>query len=242
MKYVDITGKTFGQWTVLNTSGLSGKNYLIRCRCSCGTIKDVFKGNVVSGKSVSCGCKRNEETRKRETVHGMSKTLTYKTWASMINRCTNSNESCFKFYGGRGIRVCERWMDFVNFYNDMGEKPNGFSLDRIDPNGNYELNNCRWVSIKVQQRNKRNTVRAFFNGTSKSVAEWCEAFGIPYKLIISRMKKWNCSFDEAASRPVRKYLSRKSFTPIQDWSTPQVICPSSAESLRKQSVITSGKW
>jgi hypothetical protein len=107
-----------------------------------------------------CGCLKKKKKKRRKTRHGYTGTPTYRSWACMCQRCTNPNNDCYPWYGGRGIKVCKRWLTFKNFLADMGERPAGATLDRIDVNGNYEKNNCRWASAAVQARNKRsNTLR-----------------------------------------------------------------------------------
>ena len=212
MKTIDITGQSFGDWLVLGFSEKENGCYYWRCKCSCGKTIDVAKQNLLRGLSKSCGCKRDLAAKTRETTHGKSKTRTYRIWASMITRCTNPNDVSYIQYGKRGIRVCKKWRNFSGFLDDMGEISDGYSLDRIDPNGDYIQSNCRFVPRERQSRNKRNTVWTCINGERKPVIDWCEEFGIPYKRVISRMKKWNCSFDEAIKHPVRRFLNRPEFS------------------------------
>lgn len=131
-------------------------HYYSLYRCSCGNEKILEKGNVNSGGTKSCGCLKKNKMRKEKTTHGMSKTPTYKSWVQMKTRCLNKNYKEFFYYGGRGIKICERWMSFENFLEDMGERPNGKTLDRIDNERGYSPENCKWSIPKEQSMNRRN--------------------------------------------------------------------------------------
>ena len=128
-------------------------------KCDCGKSVQVYAANIVSGATQSCGCLNSELVIKRNLKHGDNETVEYRAWLSMRRRCNNSNYENYSYYGGRGIRVCDRWLNsFENFYEDMGEKPwpkKLYSLDRINNDGNYEPSNCRWATWKQQNRNRR---------------------------------------------------------------------------------------
>jgi hypothetical protein len=155
---VDMTGLTFGRLTAIRYVGRS--RWL--CQCRCGAIAEVDGGSMRIGTTKSCGCLLKEARRNNEhnKKHGMRGTSTYHIWTSMKQRCYNEKAINYHNYGGRGIKVCDRWLNsFENFLSDMGERPEGKSLDRYpDNDGNYEPGNCRWASSKTQCRNRRNNV------------------------------------------------------------------------------------
>jgi hypothetical protein len=154
MNFVNLTGQRFGRWFVLNSAGKRGKFYLYRCVCDCGNEKIVVCNDLRNGRSTSCGCFRKEQVSKRLKKHGMTNTPTYHIWVGMRQRCFNSKSKSFAGYGGRGITVCSRWIKkdgFRNFLTDLGEKPKGYSLHRIDNDGDYTPKNCIWASPKIQR-------------------------------------------------------------------------------------------
>lgn len=162
-KWKDHTGQRFGKLVAIEyvgSTGAKGKAQW-RCVCDCGGEKICKAENLLRGKSKSCGCDRHENRVAQVTKHGHARgdngkpTTTYRTWHSMLQRCLNENTGQYEDYGGRGITVCDRWRSFENFLADMGEKPSGLTLDRIDVNGNYELSNCRWATQHEQAINKR---------------------------------------------------------------------------------------
>lgn len=132
---------------------VDGQN--VKCICDCGNEKVVKKYHIRSGAVKSCGCHQKEQASKANKTHGKSRTKTYNTWSAMIQRCKNPKNAKFKFYGGIGVTVCLRWMIFKNFLEDMGERPEGLTLDRIHPAGNYEPGNCRWADKDTQAHNKK---------------------------------------------------------------------------------------
>jgi len=175
---VNLTGKTFGRLTVISAAASRNKKTCWNCICVCGNKKVVSGGSLKRGKTRSCGCLQREALKKNRTTHGKSKTLTYGVWGAMKRRCYDEKNKHYKDYGGRGITVCERWHKFEYFLEDMGEKPNGFSIERIDNNVGYFKENCFWASPLIQSRNTRRNVSITFRGETKTIAEWSDLLGL----------------------------------------------------------------
>jgi len=165
-----------------------GNHYwLFKCDCGNETIKGACA--VRNNKTKSCGClqKENNRSGKNSRIHGMEGTPIYNVWLSMKQRCLNKNRKDYEYYGGRGIKVCKRWLKFENFYADMGDRPKGKSLDRIDNNGNYEPKNCRWATTIEQSNNKRNNVKITYNGKTLTISQWARMIGVDMRVIWSRI-------------------------------------------------------
>jgi hypothetical protein len=160
-----MVGSRFGRWVVLADLGtlpIGQKGKFARkvaARCDCGIVKEIFFGPLKNGTSTSCGCRRLEVAKVFHRKHNHElygkKTRTYTSWDNMVQRCTNKNREEYPYYGGLGVTICDRWKDFRNFFNDMGERPEALTLDREDPYGDYTPENCRWVSRAEQSRNHR---------------------------------------------------------------------------------------
>lgn len=157
---LELSGKTFNRLTAMWPAGYvpNGRNqksvaWLFLCQC--GNYHVTSASSVAGGNTKSCGCWNKEVAGARLRKHGHVFSATWRSWAAMRQRCLDSNQANWKYYGGRGITVCERWNAFENFLADMGEKPHGLTLDRIDVNGNYEPGNCRWSTRSEQCANQR---------------------------------------------------------------------------------------
>ena len=150
----DFTGQRFGLLTVMRQAGRTKYNTVWECQCDCGnTVMRERRILVKSSKRkfpINCGC-----LYARNQKHNMTGSPTYISWKSMKQRCLNPNQNSFPYYGGRGITICDRWDDFLNFYEDMGERPEGTSIDRIDSDKGYYKENCKWSTIEEQNRNRR---------------------------------------------------------------------------------------
>ena len=212
----NLVGMKFGRLTVMDREPPKSKKAkgLWVCKCECGNVIKVNTSALKSGNTTSCGCKRKETLRQLRTKHGESDTRLYKVWSSMKNRCYNAKDVEYKNYGGRGITVCDEWKDsFVNFsqwayengYNK--DAPKGqCTIDRIDVNGCYEPENCRWVNWHIQMNNKRNNRILTYNGESHTLAEWCEIVNIPYNCLKSRLNKLHWSVEKTLTTPTRNKI------------------------------------
>lgn len=147
-------GKKYGKWTVIKFKDVHRKLMRYETQCECGTTGMHVVADLRAGKSRQCVLCHNRENAENNKKHGLHKSPIYKVWSSMIHRCNNSKSSVYDRYGGRGIKVCERWHTFENFLADMGDKPEGLTIDRINNDGNYEPSNCRWVTHKENCQNR----------------------------------------------------------------------------------------
>ena len=156
-KIKDINGLRFGRICVIKHIGINKNRSIWLCKCDCGSFIEIIGKNLLSGNTKSCGCLKSEITIKRNTKHSLYGTVEHRAWNHMKNRCYNINNKKYPYYGGSGITVCKEWREsFLSFFNDMGLRPFGMTLDRINPYGNYEPNNCRWADHKTQANNKIN--------------------------------------------------------------------------------------
>lgn len=184
----NLVGQVFGRLTVLEEAGrTAAKSVLWKCRCACGNTCVVIASHLRSGHSTSCGCKHTE----RLVKHGMHRTTEYRIWQQMKRRCTDSRCRTYPRYGGRGITVCDRWLEsFENFYADMGDRPSKqHSLDRIDNDGPYSPENCRWATWDVQYRNRRQTVSITYSGETKCQKDWCREYGVDEATFAQRLSR-----------------------------------------------------
>ena len=202
----DLVGTRVNHLVVMSREGSDkNRNSLWRCRCDCGKEILVRGFTLRSGDIFSCGCES-----KRSTTHGESRTKLYHVWQGMKSRCNNPNYHQYHLYGGRGISVCGEWMDYINFKEwaiNNGYKP-GLTIDRIDTDGNYCPENCRWVTQKEQQNNKRTNRTITYNGETHSLMEWCELLQLNYERVSSRLD-YGWTFEDAISLPKNSYRTDK---------------------------------
>ena len=194
MPKVNLSNRKFNRLTVLTYVGRDWLgNNLWLCCCECGKFK-IIRGTSLKKKNTqSCGCLHKEKTSKINYKHGMYKSREYKSWGGSINRCYNLQNEEYVNYGGRGIAVCEEWRgSFEAFYRDMGERPRGTSLERIDVNGPYSRENCKWGTSEEQASNKRNNVLITHNGKTQNMKQWAKEMGFKYDTLWKRFnnKDW----------------------------------------------------
>lgn len=200
----EFIGRKYNKLTMLSTymkrlpSG-RGRTYAI-CQCECGNIYEGRLYQIKNGTRMSCGCMYRR--------HGDIKIYnsTFTSYRNMKERCNNPNYIGFHNYGGRGITVCDRWEEsFDNFLEDMGERPEGMSLDRIDVNGNYEPSNCRWATNKEQARNKRHSLYIEYNGETALFADLCDKYNIPQTIAYNRIFRYGWTIKKALTTKIKKY-------------------------------------
>jgi hypothetical protein len=206
-----LTEKVFGKLTVLKfIERIDRRNWWL-CRCECGTEKRIMGQSLKAGCTTSCGCWNRIAIGLRVTTHGATKgrirgqriSEEYALWSAMRQRCTNPNNRRFKDYGGRGITVCERWLKYENFLIDLGPRPSPkHSIERLDNNGNYGPDNCRWATAREQQRNMRTNRLLTFDGKTKCVAAWAEDLGMSSTCLSTRLRRgW--SIERYLNHPVQ---------------------------------------
>lgn len=179
----DITGLIFGKLRVISFANKIDDHYRWNCLCGCGNTVIVESYALKSGKTKSCGCIRN-------VVHGLSFSKEYRIWIGIRRRCYDKRLKHYPNYGGKGIKVCDDWQNsFLNFYEDMGKCPQEMTLDRIDSNGNYCKDNCRWATMKEQARNRSTNHYLEAFGKKQTIVAWSEETGIPWETIYGRLRR-----------------------------------------------------
>lgn len=212
---LDLTGRQFGFLTALRRAGQKRRARpnsgpaLWECQCQCGSTAIVRSDRLVQGRTRSCGCNkynRIAQRPKRLTTCIECAPLEYKTWLRMHRRCYRKRDHRYKWYGKRGIVVCERWHVFENFLSDMGPKPDSFSVERKDVNGNYEPTNCVWGTDRQQRRNTQRSFYVKFEGTRQLLIDICEKLGLNRNVVYQRLKLgWKLK--RALTEPVHKRKS-----------------------------------
>ena len=199
--FKDLTGQRFGRLIAIKRADQKIRGHATWCcQCDCGRFSVVSSDKLVSGHTQSCGCFKSEVSSKTHTTHGCTGTRLYNIWSLMKKRCDDPKN---ELYGGRGISVCDEWRDFSVF--KQWSQNNGYSenltLDRKNPNGNYEPANCRWATNKEQQNNKRNNRSITFCGEPHTIAEWAEINGLPLQTLWNRLYTLNWPLERALTTP-----------------------------------------
>lgn len=224
MKRIDINdfvGQKYGRLTILREgSSVRYDKTTMRkvwCMCDCGTEKEIDFNSIRCGRSTSCGCFNREHAKRIHTKHGKAMLETgvrhpdYCIWMKMKSRCLNPNDKSYKNYGGRGITVCDRWKNsFENFISDMGWRPNkNYSIERIDYNGNYCPENCKWIHKSEQTKNTRRVKLIEYNGTMHCLSDLCKMLNLPYATMRHRVYVLGVSFSEAIKYPQHYKMKNK---------------------------------
>ena len=209
---IDVkTGDRYGLLTVIQEVSAyispSGRTHRrLELQCDCGQVTRTTLAVLRRGDAKSCGCRQRIK-------HGLTKTPTHRVWIGMRQRCLNPHNAHYSYYGGRGIAVCKRWDSFENFLQDMGERPTGLTLERIDNNGDYEPGNCRWASRREQQRNRRNLWLLTYRGKTQCLTAWADETGISVGGLRHRLSTgWNVAY--ALEKPLRQGVRPPDVQPV----------------------------
>lgn len=216
---IDMSGKRFERLLVLRISDQNPRYWV--CKCDCGAIKEVCGYRMRLGTTRSCGClgieNRKKHAKTASVTHGQYLSGAYRSWTAMISRCAYPKNASYKDYGGAGISVCERWMKFESFHEDMGDRPEGATLDRYpDGGGNYEPGNCRWATPLQQTNNQQRTRRVAYRGVEYTLRELSEATGVSLTLLRNRMRRKGISVEELVERPAPIRVSEETATGIRE--------------------------
>lgn len=213
MKRNDLTGQRFGKLVAVNSIyDRERRLTLWECKCDCGNMCLIRANSLSHGRVMSCGCLRKDSNKQNKTTHGMSRTRIYNTWHSMKARCYNPTSHNYGYYGKRGICVCDEWRtSFEKFY--AWAIHNGYradlTLDRIDSNGNYCPENCRWVTTRVQNNNRRVSLNITYNGRTQNLSDWCKELNLPYIRIYQRIVKYGYTFEDAITEPTHNRIRKQ---------------------------------
>jgi len=198
----NLLNRKFNYLVVIKESGRDKFGCILwDCQCVCGEMVKYTTATLIGDRAISCGCKRKK--------HGMYKSNVYTTWQSMKNRCLNKKASEYKYYGGRGIKVCTKWLKFENFYEDMGDRSKNKSLDRINNGGNYCKENCRWATRSEQADNRRSNRLLSWGRQTLTMKQWARELKIPYYVINSRLNNLGWSVGESLTIPYKKKKYKK---------------------------------
>ena len=206
----NIIGQRFGRLVVLSrVENSAGGQARWICECDCGSLTVARGVKLRNGHTSSCGCLQRERAKEAATTHNMSKTCPeYKVWNGIKRRCFNKAEKCYPRYGGRGITMVDRWLSFENFLSDMGPRPSpNHSIDRIDNEGNYGPDNCKWADAKEQANNRRSSHFITYDGLTLTVTQWENKLGFPNHTVHSRLRLgW--PIEKILTTPVRKLVRK----------------------------------
>lgn len=211
-KFIDLTGRQFGQLTVTQRSlTRSHRGVTWDCLCSCGKSRIAVGADLRTGDTKSCGCLQPVAAAIANMTHGATAfgawTPEYKAYAAMIARCFQKGNRAYPRYGGRGITVCDRWRNHFDLFRaDMGPKGQGMTLERVDNNKGYSPENCQWATMTQQARNRSNNRALTHEGVSRSLAEWAEVAGLPYSVLYSRINCYGWDLHRAIQTPSGKKL------------------------------------
>lgn len=198
----DMVGKKFGRLQVESLAYIK-KNAYWNCICECGN-KCIINGSKMRNETTkSCGCMR-------KTQKGLSMSKTYNSWRAMLQRCYDTSIPHYKRYGEKGIQVCERWKEsFENFLLDMGERPLNKTLDRIDSQGNYNKENCKWSTIKEQCNNRNKNILIEYCGKVQTLTQWSEEYGINWSTLRKRIVELGWNIEKSLTKKVGKYAVKE---------------------------------
>ena len=188
-KLIDLTGQRFGQLRITSQAGSSKEGRVMwNCLCDCGKQPIVRGDSLRNGDTKSCGCLRRGRLIETHTIHGKCDTPAYISWRGMRKRCNDSNNPSYRSHGDRGITICKRWMKFENFYADMGDRPEGMSIERKDNNKGYSPDNCKWATPREQARNRRDNRMVTHNRRTQCLSAWAEELETNYHTLRHRLK------------------------------------------------------
>lgn len=217
MKALELTGKRFGRLQVIKRVGSKCGHSLWLCKCNCGAETYVTACALRKGDTVSCGCWKDEQTAKRNVKHKHSSSRLYAVWKGIKQRCNNPNHSSYANYGGRGIKMCKEWENFSEFEKwamehgyDKDASFGKCTIERIDNNGPYCPDNCRFATWNEQQNNSRNNHRITISGETHTLTEWCDKMGLKPTTVLRRIKGLGWSEEKAIMTPARKTASGRS--------------------------------
>lgn len=211
-QYGYLTIIEIGRFKIYKDGDKLFKRPTVIAKCKCGRTLQTTETSIRNGYTKSCGCLQKQATIKRNkdnAIHNMSHTKTFKTWDSMKERCYNPNNISYPNYGARGITICNRWLEsFQNFYDDMGERPKGMTIDRIDGTKNYEPSNCKWSTVKEQASNRRTNRYIIMNDEKITMSEFAKRLKLDDSSITKWAVRYNKTYQEAANYYLNKYADR----------------------------------